>query len=282
MARTAKKTAQSKDGQPNDRISGLSDPEKWQATISIWKRSFLIAGPFLTCFPWPRPKGRIKKTDLGESVRAFPLVGLVIAGLGGMVFWSLSVPGVAPLAASVVALAFMAVLTGGLHEDGLADTADGLFGGETPTQRLALMRQGNIGAYGALALIFSVALRAALVASLDPLDSIPALLAAVSASRVAPVILARRLEPIRNDGLAVHLGRPPAGSHNAALILAAIFLFLFLGLPAAITAILIAGGMLYGLEYLVKTRIGGTTGDIMGAGQQLAEVSILLAAAVVL
>ncbi len=282
MTRSTKKATQSKDKQAKDRGSLFSNSKRWQATASVWKQSLLIAGPFLTCFPWPRPKGRIKKTDLGESVRAFPLVGLIIAALGCLVWWPLSVLGVAPLAASLVALAVMAALTGGLHEDGLADTADSLFGGDTPSQRLELMRRGDIGAYGALALIFSVALRAALLASLDGVDIVPALLAAVSASRAAPVVLARRLEPIRQDGLAVALGIPPAGSHNAALIVAAIFLFLFLGLPAAITAILIAGGMLHGLEYLAKTRLGGVTGDIMGAGQQLAEMAILLAAAMIL
>ncbi len=282
MAGKTEKNTQSTSKHSEGRTSALSGPESWRATGATWKRSILIAGSFLTCLPWPLPEGRITKSAHRESVRAFPLIGLVIAVLGCLVLWPLSLLGLSPLAASLAALAFMAVLTGGLHEDGLADSADGLFGGDTPAQRLALMRQGTIGAYGTLALIFSVALRAALLASLDISDMIAAVLAAVSASRAAPVILARRMKPIRTDGLAANLGIPPADSCHVALILAAIFLFLFLGPSATILAILITGGMLYSLEYLAKTRLGGITGDIMGAGQQLTEISVLLAAAMIL
>src|SRR5579864_6859060 len=110
-----------------------------------WPDDLLIAAAFLTRMPIPTPA--VLPGRLAQASWAFPLVGVGV--------------GLPTLAAALIAVAGTAALTGALHEDGLADTADGFGGGATPEAKLTIMRDSRNGAYGVLALIFSVALRAA-------------------------------------------------------------------------------------------------------------------------
>jgi adenosylcobinamide-GDP ribazoletransferase len=218
---------------------------------------------------------------LADSAWAWPVAGALVGAAGGAVVWlgaALRVP--AELTA-LWALAAMAVVTGGLHEDGLADTADGIGGGRDPAHRLAIMRDSRIGSFGALALILSVALRAAAIAELGP-DAVGGLIAVAALSRaamLAPVLLTG---PARHDGLAAGLAtlRWPVAAAGAAL--AAVAALLLLPRGAAITAILAAGVSGWAMAALARRRLGGYTGDVLGAAAVLADCAVLTVVATAL
>ncbi len=177
----------------------------------------------------------------------------------------------------------MATTTGGLHEDGLSDFADGLGGGSDRAKMLAIMRDSRIGSYGALALFLALALRVGALATLldrTGLAAATALVFAAAVSRVAALLPMVLLPPARSDGLSAAVGRPG----RAALVTAAVtVLFLAaLALPLGLSAAgLIAMAVLAGLAALAVTglaarRLGGQTGDVIGACQQAAEILALL------
>ena len=162
---------------------------------------------FLTRLPvrgpaaWPRHA-------LAASAPAFPLIGALIGALGGLAFALASWLGLPPTLAAVLAVAAQILLTGGLHEDGLADLADGL-GGRTRADKLGIMRDPRLGSFGALALILALLARiAALAALAEPLLVASALIAAGAASRAGLPALLASLAPARDDGLAADAGRP--------------------------------------------------------------------------
>ena len=144
----------------------------------------------------------------GASVWAYPVVGATVGALGGAVYWLVHALGCpAPLAA-LWALAVTILATGALHEDGLADAADGL-AGDTPQQSLAIMRDHRIGTYGAIALLLALGIRATAVALLaEPGAVLAALIAAGAAGRASAVMLMAALPAARNDGLSAAVGRP--------------------------------------------------------------------------
>ena len=121
---------------------------------------------FLTRLPVPLPADAARPEALARAAWAFPLVGIVVGGVAGLALLAAEALGLDPLAGSVVAVAAAVLLTGGLHEDGLADVADGFGGGHDRAGKLAIMRDSRIGSYGVLALILSVGLRVSLLASL--------------------------------------------------------------------------------------------------------------------
>jgi adenosylcobinamide-GDP ribazoletransferase len=210
----------------------------------------------------------------GEAVWAYPIVGLVVGAIGGAAFWALRDIGARPALCAIWAVAAAVLTTGALHEDGLADTADGLGGGRTRDAKLAIMRDSRIGAFGALALMFSLALRIAAFASLaEPRAVLAASIAAAVAGRGAMIGVLLALSPARADGLAAPLGamrRRPAliGLGVAALATA------LLGGLSALTATAIAAAI---VGRLASRQIGGYTGDILGAAEQLAECAALTA-----
>ena len=210
---------------------------------------------------------------------AWPLVGAVtgaLAALAASVALALSLP--AGVAAGV-ALITGALLTGGLHEDGLADTADGLFGASTRERRLAIMKDSRIGSYGTLALLLVTLMRWSAVTALVMAGQHWAgLIAAGALSRAPMAVLIAALPNARGTGLSHLTGIPPRRAVAGALIIGAVVAFLCTGLTvlpmalaAAATTALIARA--------AQRRIGGQTGDILGAAQQLAEVAALSFAA---
>ena len=209
---------------------------------------------------------------------AFPLVGAGIGGLAALVFLLAQLIGCGSAVAAWLALLAAIALTGAFHEDGLADTADGLGGGKERWQRLAIMRDSRIGSYGVIALVLSLLLRVMAVAALPgPGQVAAALIAAHALSRAALVPIMRHEPLARDDGLAAGAGRPPAGVSNAALALAAIIALLFLGISAAIAAVLVVAATTLGLAWLARRQIGGQSGDVLGAMQQVGEIGVLLA-----
>jgi adenosylcobinamide-GDP ribazoletransferase len=212
-----------------------------------------------------------------------PLVGAAIGLCGGAVYWLSGALGLTPAIAGLLAVAATILVTGALHEDGLADTADGLFGGAEPARRLEIMRDSRTGAYGALALIFSVGLRAAaLAANGAPGPAVAALIAAHALARALPSAVMAWVPLARDDGLAAGAGQPESEHAWTALGIGAAIAMLFLGFGAGLVAMLAAGLAGFAVIRLARARIGGYTGDILGAIEQLGEIAILLTAAALL
>ncbi|MEK9672171.1 MAG: adenosylcobinamide-GDP ribazoletransferase [Rhodospirillaceae bacterium] len=218
---------------------------------------------------------------LARAAWAFPLIGVLIGGLGGGVVMLTSGSGLHPLACALLALAVMAAVTGALHEDGLADFADGL-GGQTRERRLDIMADPRIGAFGVLALIFSVGLRSTALMSLSgPGIACATMIAAAGLSRAGMVLAMHWLSPARQGGLGHGAGRPSQTVTIAAVAL---------GLAAAVPLLWINGVGVIGIlgaafaaalftGWAMHAALGGQTGDGLGAQQQATETAIYLAAA---
>jgi len=211
------------------------------------------------------------------SAWAWPLVGAALGALAALVATGALWLGITPGVAAALVLAASAMLTGGLHEDGLADTADGLFGGWTKARRLEIMKDSRIGSYGMLALMLVTLARWSALTALLVFGGHWAALVATGAVARAPMALMMALLPnARGEGFSHATGRPTQAVALAGLALAlAISVgvagwtgFLLLGV-ALVAAIL--------MSILALRRIGGQTGDILGATQQLAEVACLAA-----
>jgi adenosylcobinamide-GDP ribazoletransferase len=217
-----------------------------------------------------------------RAVGWYPAAGVLVGGIGAAVLAAAHALALPPVAASLLALAAMATATGAMHEDGLADTADGIGGGRTPQRRLEIMRDSRIGAYGALALAFAVGLRASALAALAGADAggaAAALVACAAAARAPVGALAAVLPPARADGMAHAQGRPGGGTVLlSALIGVAVPALL---LPPAGAALAAAGAAAAALAAgaLARRMLGGITGDVMGAAILAGETAGLLALA---
>ncbi|MGR3465487.1 adenosylcobinamide-GDP ribazoletransferase [Limimaricola sp.] len=208
---------------------------------------------------------------LPEGVWAFPLAGLAVGATAGLVFWIALALGLPPGPAAAVALFAQILITGGLHEDGLADCADGLWGGFERAGRLEIMRDSRVGSYGVLAIGTTLLIRWSALAVGGPV----ALVIAAVLSRAAMIWPMTRLPHAREDGLARLAGRPSGRAAALAFGVAALVVLplagwsLLLLLPAvALTAQCGAA--------IARAKIGGQTGDILGGTQQMAEMAALL------
>ncbi|MCF8482600.1 MAG: adenosylcobinamide-GDP ribazoletransferase [Rhodospirillum sp.] len=236
---------------------------------------------FLTRLPLPLKKA---PPPLSQCIWAFPLVGALVGLVGAGVALLASIATLPDLASAVLALGAMALLTGALHEDALADMADGLGGGRTKERALEIMRDSRVGAFGLVTLILVLGLRAALIAPLVASPWLPpALVAAAAIGRGGAALVLGLLDPARPDGLGATAARPGSGPMAACLILTgAVAGLLFTGGRAAAGALL--GGLLVTLwvAWRAWARLGGQTGDIAGAAALLAETGALLGALVLL
>jgi len=210
---------------------------------------------------------------------AWPVAGAAIGALAALATsaaLALSLPA-GPAAA--IALITAALLTGGLHEDGLADTADGLMGGQTRERRLEIMKDSRIGSYGTLALLLITLIRwSALTTLIAAGLHWPALIAAGALSRAPMAVLIATLPNARGTGLSHLTGKPPRSAMLVALAIAAAVALLATG-PALLPMALAAAATTALLARAAVKRIGGQTGDILGASQQLAEAAALSLAA---
>jgi adenosylcobinamide-GDP ribazoletransferase len=232
----------------------------------------LVAGALLTRLPLPHaPDAAFARS--AQAGWCYPLVGAVLAGLAGVV-WSLcgvlALPG--PVQAGVT-LAALVAMTGALHEDGLADTADGLWGGHAPVRRLEIMKDSRIGSYGVLALVFGIGLRWLALGAAGPW----ALLAAASLSRAVLPAMMAALPFARPDGLARSVGAPSAATAALALGIGTVVAIWAVGPVFGLVAALVAGLAAALVGWVAVRKIGGITGDICGAAQQCAELVVLLA-----
>lgn len=230
----------------------------------------LSAFALLSRLPLPNHKG-----TGAASAWAWPLVGVALGAAGAAIASGALWLGVTPGVTAALVLALGAMLTGGLHEDGLSDTADGLFGGWTRERRLEIMKDSRVGSYGALALVlFTLARWSALTALLVQGGYWPALIAAGAMSRAPMALMMALLPNARGEGLSHATGRPSPATALLGLALAAALAVVLTGW-GAVPMVFAALGVTLWLAFTALRRIGGQTGDILGATQQLAEVACL-------
>ncbi|GHE81317.1 adenosylcobinamide-GDP ribazoletransferase [Camelimonas fluminis] len=232
---------------------------------------FQVAAGFLTRIP----AGAVDKPDIARCLRVFPAIGALIGVATGLVYLGLANAGVPLPAAGAIAFLASAMLTGALHEDGLADMADGL-GGYTRERRLEIMRDSRIGTFGALALVFSAIARVTALAALPLPMAIPALAACGALGRMSPAAISRWTPQARRDGLASSAGRPElhvvVSATIAALVIAAVCLPKTWFVAAVGMAIVSA----LAVRWLAMRQLGGYTGDVLGCAEQVAEMALLL------
>ncbi len=254
----------------------MSDAEPsrpFPGTPPQWLDDVRLAAGFLTRLT-PPPGGVVR--PLARAVRAFPLVG---AGLGvgaGLVYIVASGFGLPPLLAALITLAALVLATGALHEDGLGDTADGFGGGSAKAAKLAIMRDSRIGTYGVIAVAFSLMARVAALATIaEPGLVFAALVATGAASRATMPLIMVFLPLARSDGLGADAGRPSRRDTMIGGVLALVIALLALD-GAAVVVALVAGGLAaLAVAALARRQIGGYTGDVLGAAQQISEVAML-------
>ena len=246
--------------------------------LSLWWRDFTLAAGLLTRLPFDR-RVRADTDEMARAARVFPLVGVLVALGGALVFWLAQSLGLPPLASALTALAATILLTGAFHEDGLADMADG-FGGTERARKLEIMRDSHIGTYGVLAIVLSVALRAAALAEIGAAGAAAlALIGAHALSRaVLPAIMAA-LPLARDDGLAARVGRAETRHAATAAMLGVGIALVTLGPGAGFAAIVGAGAGATTIALLARAHFGGYTGDVLGAAEQAAQTAVLLAVA---
>ncbi|MGR3662406.1 MAG: adenosylcobinamide-GDP ribazoletransferase [Paracoccaceae bacterium] len=206
---------------------------------------------------------------------AWPLAGVVVTVLAVTLGWIGMLFGLPTTLVAAVVLGTQIILTGALHEDGLADCADGFWGGFDREKRLAIMKDSQIGTYGTIALILSLIIRwSAITALIEAGWLFGSLVAVAALSRVSMVALMTVLPPARKTGLSRAVGRPDKDVLTLASITAVAVAFLCAGF-ATLPAILVVAGLTYGIGRLAQNRINGQTGDVLGAAQQISEIGVL-------
>ncbi|HVC50763.1 MAG TPA: adenosylcobinamide-GDP ribazoletransferase [Stellaceae bacterium] len=242
---------------------------------------FLLATAVLTRLPMGLdPPGESEgEGAVAAACWAFPLVGAGIGFIAGGVFFAAQAAGLGSAAPALLAVLAGVLITGALHEDGLSDTADGLGGGADRERKLAIMRDSRCGTYGVVALVFGIGLRAAALATIgDPIHAGLALVAAHAASRgfLGPAM--RLLAPARADGLGAAAGRPGLVAALVGLLLGALIALGCLGPISGLVALGLAAAAIAVTAALAQRQIGGYTGDVLGAFQQIGEIVMLLVA----
>lgn len=220
--------------------------------------------------------------ELERLAPAFPLAGALIGITGALMVLLAMLAGLPSLVAATLAVAVLVIVSGGLHEDGLADVADGL-GGMTVARRLEIMRDSRLGSFGVLALILAVVLRIGILAALLDRSAgagAVALVAAGAVGRLAPVLMLAALPPARPEGLGHGAGRPSAGARGTAaalaLVIAALLLIPGFGFGALCGSLVLGFLGFSALVRLARAQFGGHTGDVAGAAALVVEIAFLL------
>jgi adenosylcobinamide-GDP ribazoletransferase len=233
---------------------------------------------FYTRLPLPAPR----VTDGAALARASwcaPLAGVLVGAIAAIAFWMAWRLNLPPFCCAALAVCASLFATGCLHEDGLADMADGL-GGATRERALEIMRDGRIGTFGACALAMSFLLRVGSLADLPNAGLAAwALIGAHAAARGGLPLFMRLVPPARRDGLSASAGAPPAGRAWVSVLIGVVVLAVALGvrnMVIALVLMLVGAGV---IAALCRRKIGGQTGDVLGALEQVSECIVLMVAA---
>jgi adenosylcobinamide-GDP ribazoletransferase len=252
--------------------------DQWASWLADRGREIGAGILFSTRLPL-MPAAPADGADIAEAVWTLPLAGIVVGAIGAIVYALAHRLGVTPWPAAGLALAATLAVTGCLHEDGLADTVDGFGGGATRERKLEIMRDSRIGVYGVCALAIAILIRAGALASLaDPGWVAGALIAAHAAGRATLPILMFFLPPARADGLSAAAGQPSREQAIAAAVLGVLVLIFSLGFESALIAAILLAIVIALIARFCLAQIGGQTGDVLGALEQVSEIVILLVA----
>ena len=236
-------------------------------------RGFRAAVTFLTRVPWPHA---FDPAELGEATPYFPLVGALVGAIGAGIYWLATRLWPQPIAV-ILAIAATVLITGALHEDALADVADGFGGGRSRDKVLSIMKDSRIGAYGAVAIVLVLLLKVSALTTLTTPDVIRGLIAAHAIGRWATLPLLAGLPYVRTEG---GTGAPFVGGVTPQRLAAGTVLMLAIVAPAlglrAIPAIAAAVLVTALTAWAYRRRIGGITGDCLGATTQLVELASYL------
>lgn len=221
---------------------------------------------------FPAPSAR----PAAHAAWAYPLVGVLTGAMAAGVGTGAMALGLGPVIAALLALLGAVVMTGAMHEDGLADCADGFWGGWTRERRLEIMKDSQIGTYGVAALILFFGLRVAAIAALLGVGAgLGALILAAMLSRAAMVGVMQALPNARAGGLSGQTGRVPPGATFLGCGIAGAAAVLGAGADGAVVLVA-AGCAALGCAAISHRKIGGQTGDVLGATQQTVEITVLL------
>jgi adenosylcobinamide-GDP ribazoletransferase len=261
----------------------MTDLDRVKESASTFWADSRAALAFLTVLPATalgEPPGA--KPNFRRGARSFPLVGTVVGLVGGAVLMVAVAIGLTPLIAAVLAVLATVLLTGAIHEDGLADTADA-YGGDTSERKLAIMDDSRVGTYGAVAIGFSLILRIATLAALVPVSggrAAAALVAAETASRAMMVQHWCRLPAAKLGGMSEETGVPDEQAMYTALFIAGVIVLVAIIPTSGVWAALFGSFLLIaasiGFERLSANQIGGRTGDTLGASQQVTAAAFLI------
>jgi adenosylcobinamide-GDP ribazoletransferase len=243
--------------------------------MNEWLDDLRVAVAFLTRLPMPHPDGSMP-ANFVRAQRVFPVVGALIGGVVGLLILGMRALGLPEFAAAALALGAGAMLTGALHEDGLADVADGFGGGRDRAAKLEIMRDSRLGTYGALILMVSFAAKLSALAALPDAVVVQSLIATHALARGVLPVMSMSLPYARNDGLAANAGRPDPATAAIAGVLALVIALLTLPWIEALAAAVAAGASAAAMAVLAQRQIGGQTGDVLGGAEQAGETAILV------
>lgn len=237
----------------------------------------LTAATFLTRIPLDRRPNAADEApgmNMAAAVPWFPVVGALVGSAQAAVYW-FGFEFLTPMMGAVLAVATAALITGAFHHDGLADMADAFGGGWTVERRLEILKDSRLGTYGVTALALILVLEVVAISALEPLDATASIVAAHGISRGAAVALMRLGRPARGDGLGADYLADLSKTQVAVGVAFAV------GIGAATIggwtapAVAAAGVTAAAVNQLAVRKIGGFTGDVLGAVQQLAHGAVL-------
>jgi adenosylcobinamide-GDP ribazoletransferase len=236
----------------------------------------------LTRLPAPAAGPVVFGGRLARALRTIPLVGAIVGAIGGLAYVVAFWLGLAPLIAAILAVLATLVATGAYHEDGFADTCDGLGGSFDREKKLAIMQDSRHGTFGVAAIVATLLLRVAALATIaEPALVVTALIATHAGARALLPAAMLWGQPAKTDGQGFAAGKPEQTSVWAALAIAAIIALVALGFVAlpALAAGAVAG---FAMFTIARRQVGGYTGDVLGAIEQVAEIAMLLCLAALL
>ncbi|MEP2533281.1 adenosylcobinamide-GDP ribazoletransferase [Shimia sp.] len=220
------------------------------------------------------------RADFSRGARAswaYPIAGAVIAAMAALPTAAALALGIPPTLAALVWVAVSVIICGAMHEDGLADCADGFWGGWERDRRLEIMKDSRIGAYGVIALCLSLGARWLAVGIILQSDTWlwPLLITALLSRAIMPALMTA-LPHARDNGLSHAQGRPGVPTTTLGACLAVTAAVALMGL-SGLSLALLAGMSTVICGLIARTKIGGQTGDVLGATQQVTEITLLVA-----
>jgi adenosylcobinamide-GDP ribazoletransferase len=239
-------------------------------------RLLLMAVQYFTRLPMPSWVGHSAE-HLNGTARYFSAVGVLVGSIGALALWGTSLVLPAPLPA-ILSTALTVLVTGAFHEDGLADTFDGLGGGATRERALEIMKDSRLGTFGMAALVFTLLIKIAALNALPVAFAIVALIAGHAFSRACAITLLYVGSHVGNpeQSRAKAVAQTMSGGELALAAVIGVAPLYWCGLHA-VAGVVSALVVLYVLGRWFMRRLGGFTGDTLGAAQQLTEIAFYLA-----